>query len=107
MWLHDTLLGVKITEPGGGKLQIAPQLGGLPYVQGHTNTPKGLVWVSWDPQQWRLEVHIPDNVKAEVILPEECKGKRVTKIESAATVKKNNAMTFEIQSSGRFIFQVQ
>jgi len=107
MWLHDTLLGVQITEPGGGKLRIAPQSGGLPYVQGHTNTPKGLVWVSWDPQQWRLEVQIPDDVKAEVILPEECKGKRVTKIESTATVKKINTMTFEIQSSGRSIFQVR
>ena len=107
MWLHDTLLGVQITEPGGGKLRIAPQSGGLPYVQGHTNTPKGLVWVSWDPQQWRLEVQIPDDVIAEVILPEECKGKRVTKIESTATVKKINTMTFEIQSSGRSIFQVR
>jgi len=107
MWLHDTLLGVQITEPGGGKLRIAPQTGGLPYVQGHTNTPKGLVWVSWDPQRWRLETHIPDNVTAEVILPKKCQGKRVAIIASAGKAKKVNALTYEIKSPGKYIFQVE
>jgi len=107
MWLHDTLLGVQITKPGGGNIRIAPQTGGLPYVQGHFHTPKGLVWISWDPQQWRLEVQIPDNVKAEVLLPEECKGKRVTTVESTAPVKQINAMTFEIRSPGKSMFQIQ
>ncbi len=107
LWLHDTLLGVQITKPGGGRLRIAPHTGGLPYVQGYTNTPKGIVWISWDPQQWRLEVQNPDDVLAEVTLPEKCKGKRVTTTESTATVKQINAMTFEIQSSGKAIFQIQ
>jgi hypothetical protein len=69
LWLHDSLLGVTILEPGGAKLRIAPQSGGLPFVAGHTMTPKGLVWVHWDPRQNRLELNLPLAVAAEVVLP--------------------------------------
>jgi hypothetical protein len=69
LWLHDTLLGVRILEPGGAKIRIAPQSGGLPFVAGHTMTPKGLVFVHWDPRAWRLETIIPEGVEAEIVVP--------------------------------------
>jgi hypothetical protein len=59
----------------GGKLLIAPQDGGLPYVAGHTITTKGLVWVNWEPDRRRLEVRLPST---EVLLPEQCDGKNVS-----------------------------
>jgi hypothetical protein len=69
LWLHDTLLGVRILEAGGAKIRIAPQTGGLPFVAGHTMTPKGLVYVHWDPRTWRLETVLPEGVDAEVVVP--------------------------------------
>jgi hypothetical protein len=69
LWLHDTLLGVRILEPGGAKIRIAPQSGGLPFVAGHTMTPKGLVFVHWDPRAWRLEIIVPEGVDAEIVVP--------------------------------------
>ena len=70
LWMHEELLGVRILEAGGGRIRIAPRTGGLPYVSGHTMTPKGLIWVLWDPQQCRLEVKIPHGVAAELVLPD-------------------------------------
>jgi hypothetical protein len=69
LWLHDTLLGVRVLEAGGAKIRIAPQSGGLPFVAGHTMTPKGLVYVHWDPRAWRLEIIVPEGVDAEVVVP--------------------------------------
>jgi len=107
LWLHDTLLGVKIVEPGGGKIRIAPEDGGLPYVSGHTLTPKGGVWVYWDTQKWRLEVEIPDGVTAEVIMPAACAGKRVEVLRSAGAVERSGANRFTLHAAGEYAFQVQ
>ena len=69
LWMHDSMLGVRLAEPGGARLSIKPSAGGLPYVGGHVNTPRGVVHVYLDPQQHRLEVRLPDGVEAEVTLP--------------------------------------
>ncbi len=74
LWLHEALLGVTIARPGGGLLHIAPQTGGLPYVCGTTRTPKGPVWVYWDPQAGHLQVELPDDVEADLFVPEELQG---------------------------------
>jgi hypothetical protein len=74
LWLHDTLLGVDILEPGGGRIRFAPQDGGLPFVAGYTGTPKGTVWVRWDPQTFELEFSLPEKVVAEVVLPKQFSG---------------------------------
>lgn len=70
-WLHDTLLGVQILEPGGGRIRIAPQTGGLPFVSGHTMTPQGGVYVHWDPRERLLRISIPSGMEVELILPNE------------------------------------
>jgi hypothetical protein len=71
VWLHDSLLGVRIVEPGGGVLQIKPDAGGLRYVEGTTMTPKGEVSVSWRPAGKSLVITLPEGVKANVLLPAE------------------------------------
>jgi hypothetical protein len=106
LWLHESLLGVQISEPGGGKLRIAPQAGGLPYVQGYTMTPKGTVWVSWQPLAWQLEIVIPAGVIAEVCTPPECEGKAVRVIESAGKVTQKGRQAFTLRKPGRYMFQV-
>jgi hypothetical protein len=67
LWLHDSLLGVRISMPGGARLTIAPQTGGLPYVSGTTMTPKGPVWLRWDGRKFDLK--LPAGVAADVMLP--------------------------------------
>ncbi len=106
LWLHDTLLGVTITAPGGNAIRIAPDAGGLPYVAGHTMTPKGVVWVYWDPQQWRLETTIPGGVQAEIVMPPICAGKRIEVVRSAGTVKRTGDGSFSA-GGGEYIFQVR
>ncbi len=104
LWLHESLLGVRITSPGGGTIRIAPDEGGLPYIAGHTCTPKGPVWVYWDPQQWRLEVSIPAEVKADLVLPPACQGKRIEIVESAGSAEPAGEGRFALSGFGRYVF---
>ncbi len=71
VWLHDSLLGVRIIEPGGSVLQVKPDAAGLPYVEGNTMTPKGAVFVSWKPSAKMLSIDLPAEVRANVELPAE------------------------------------
>ena len=71
LWLHDSLLGVRISQPGGARLSIAPQKAGLPYVSGSTMTPKGLVKLRWDGR--KLDLELPAGVTADVSLPGQAK----------------------------------
>ncbi len=112
LWLHDSLLGVEITKPGGAELRIAPNDGGLPYVAGHTITPKGLVWVYWDPQQWTLEVNIPNGVTAEIVMPPVCAQKRTICLSHAAPIQELNTdeagrSRFKISGGGEYVFAVR
>jgi hypothetical protein len=105
LWLHDSLLGVEIVEPGGGRLRIAPDAGGLAFVAGYTNTPKGVVWVKWEPAQWRLEIVIPNGMTAEVILPREFESRPVAVAEKAGTADPTDKNVFRIRSAGRYVFR--
>lgn len=107
LWLHDSLLGVRITEPGGAKLRIAPDNGGLPYVAGHTATPKGPVWVYYDAQQWRVEIDIPQGVTADVVMPPAFAGKQVTVTQKTGDVKATQDGVFSINTAGRYVFAVK
>jgi len=107
LWLHDTLLGVQITSANGRKIRIAPDDGGLPYVEGYTLTPQGLVWVHWNPQQMKLEVTLPDHVLAEVILPPACRGKRVELIQSHHPVTELEPHVFRLDTGGPYVFQAR
>jgi hypothetical protein len=71
VWLHDSLLGVRILRPGGSLLQIKPESGGLRFVEGTTMTPRGAVFVSWKPAARLLTIRIPVGSEAVVTLPAE------------------------------------
>lgn len=107
VWLHDSLLGVTIAEPGGAKIRIAPDAGGLPYVAGHTLTPKGVVWVYWDPQRWLLEVRIPDGVTAGFAMPKVCAGKEVEIVRAAGEVKPRRDSIFALDKGGDYVVQIK
>lgn len=87
IWLHDALLGVTITEPGGSKLRIAPHAAGLPYVTGTTMTPKGKVYVHYDPEALELKVEIPAEVQATLLAPPEMRERRVRRFNADGTNK--------------------
>jgi hypothetical protein len=104
LWLHDTLLGVEILDPGGARLRIAPQTGGLPFVQGHTATPRGLVWVSWDPQAGRIEVRIPAKVGAEIVAPPGHRGRPIVPLEVGGRIVSTSQSSVIIKGQGRYVF---
>jgi len=99
--MHETLLGVHITEPGGGKLRIAPETGGLAYVSGRTRTPKGDVLLDFRPSMERLALELPNGVEAEVILPAEWKGKSVHMPKGAT---ESGAGRYVVSKGGRYVF---
>ncbi|MCC5846284.1 MAG: hypothetical protein JJU05_18705 [Verrucomicrobia bacterium] len=105
LWLHDSLLGVTIAAPGGGELNISPKSGGLPFVQGYTNTPKGRVWVSLDPQEWTLEFSLPKGVTATVELPATFEGKRVRVTAGEDRTVQTESLRYELTGGGSYFFQ--
>lgn len=107
LWLHDSLLGVRVTEPGGGRIRIAPDAGGLPYVAGYTATPKGLVRVFWDPQQWRMEVSIPKGVKADLVAPAACAGKRLKALATPGGMPAIRHGSCVLEQEGEYVFAAQ
>jgi hypothetical protein len=112
LWLHDTLLGVRITRPGGGRIVVAPDDGGLPFVAGHTSTPKGLVWVMWEPRAGRLEVELPANVTAEVVWPAARAGGGIVALAAPrdprpADEGESPPRRFEVDGPGRYVFGVR
>ncbi len=107
LWLHECLLGVTITSPGGSRIRIAPEAGGLPYVSGHTLTPRGVVWVHWDPQQWRLELTLPAGVTAEIVMPSACKGKRIEVVQSPGSVTEKEKGVFVANAPGQYLLMAR
>ena len=55
-FLSERLLGVRFLEPGGAKVSVTPQDGGLEYVKGTFPTPKGIITVEKTGQdRWRID----------------------------------------------------
>jgi hypothetical protein len=104
-WLHDSLLGVRVMEPGGTRIAIAPEAGGLPYVNGHTMTPKGGVYVYWDPQQWLLKINLPANVVGELKLPQVCLDKASRCLHSDGNAKLTEGL-WVLEGAGSYQFRI-
>lgn len=102
-WLHESLLGIRINEPGGGRIRIAPEAGGLPYVSGHSMTPKGGVFVFWDPQQWLIRLMIPADVEVEFIPPVLCRRKRTKTVQKGGIVQPAGEH-FILKGAGTYVF---
>jgi hypothetical protein len=68
------LTGVRILEPGGAVLEIAPHPAGLAYVSGTTMTPRGPVYVHFEASRPSLVVEVPTGAECSLVLPEEFDG---------------------------------
>lgn len=61
-FLSKRVLGIKFLQPGGTKIAICPDLGGLEFVSGRMPTPRGLVSIVAD-QSGKVEVTAPAGVE--------------------------------------------
>jgi hypothetical protein len=69
VWLHDTVLGVRIASPGGAKLTWNPVNVGWKEVHGTTMTPRGLCTVKADWKRQRFSLELPPGCSADITLP--------------------------------------
>lgn len=69
VWLHDTVLGVRLLQPGGKKVSWSPVNIGWSKVSGITMTPLGPCEVQIDWNQNRFSIKLPSGCVAEIRLP--------------------------------------
>ncbi len=98
------LIGVKPTQAGWNRFEIRPQLGGLPWAKAKVPTIKGAVYVSYsqDTKSFKMNVSIPGNTEADVILPIESPKSVFINGEKAKFQKKNGKTMLPILKSGRY-----
>lgn len=101
LWLHEHLLGVQIARPGGSEIRIQPDAAGLPYVAGHTVTPKGTVWVMWEPSEYRMEFTVPSGLTATVHVPRGYEHQRWTVVDAPD----NDDAPHPRQNDGSFLLE--
>lgn len=104
LWFHRHLLGVNLQSPGGAHISIAPEAAGLPCVSGHVFTPKGSVWVHWEPQAWLLEIGLPPEVEATVRLPSVCATRSIRHQETQGLCKRTASDTLQLSGAGLYRF---
>ena len=76
----------------------------MPFVSGHTMTPKGPVWVNWEPLHWSLEVRIPKGVTATLSLPEALRGKRVECVHAGTPPERGSGLEYRLTEEGAYLF---
>ena len=108
--LSRYVLGVRPSLPGFEKVLIAPQIGGLTWVNGMVPTVRGPVSIKIDNgTSYRLEVSLPKGVTADVRLPLRdgekylLDGKSVA-IKQLQAVKSTDSVTIEV-TSGVHVFE--
>lgn len=87
-WFYEGILGIQPQTAGFKSVKIAPQLGGqLSHAKGFYETPQGLIKVAWSISDgvFTLDVSVPNNTLAELILPDKVK---------AGTAKLNGRAVF-------------
>jgi alpha-L-rhamnosidase len=70
-WLYEYVAGIRAAEPGYGRIVIAPEPGALTSVKATYRSVRGPITSAWtqDGDEFRLEVEIPPNVTATVVVP--------------------------------------
>jgi alpha-L-rhamnosidase len=72
-WLHRTVAGLEAATPGYRKIRFRPQPGGdLTCASARHRTPYGSAAIIWriDGDELEVEVEVPPNATAEVVLPD-------------------------------------
>ncbi|MHA1730783.1 MAG: family 78 glycoside hydrolase catalytic domain, partial [Promethearchaeota archaeon] len=109
-WLYSVVLGINFdpAAPGMGRAVLKPRPGGsLTWARGQYRSIRGTVGVSWRRDAGRgtltLEVDVPPNTTAKVILPVEDVGS-VTKVEPARDVRPVDGELVTEVGSGHYEF---
>lgn len=71
-WMHTHIAGLSILEPGWKRFRVAPVPGGdLSYANAEFLSPYGMISVKWEIHgaRFSLDVQVPPNSSAEIILP--------------------------------------
>ncbi|MBI5833238.1 MAG: family 78 glycoside hydrolase catalytic domain [Armatimonadetes bacterium] len=95
-WMYRVVAGLDSAEPGYGRLRIAPRPGGgLTYARAELVTPHGPAKAAWaiDDGQLTLDVVVPTNAAATVVVPTSAPDRVVTDAEPGAVPG-----TFEVGS---------
>jgi hypothetical protein len=102
----QALLGVDVTGPGAATVQIAPPGRGLRHARGTEWTERGPVSVSWtrNGHGLELDVTVPVNVTATVVLPSSARGYR-TSGDGAPKLAENGGRTVYSVGSGTTHFE--
>jgi len=69
VWMHDTVLGIRLASPSGRKLHWEPVYVGWPKVEGTTITPLGPCKVRVDWKKRHFSIELPEGSLAEAHLP--------------------------------------
>lgn len=104
-WLHESVLGVTIAQPGGARLRIAPDHAGLPFIAGWTVTPRGPVHVYLDPADLQLAVILPPDVEATIIVPPVFAGRRVRATADSIAAAPDGDGVWRVSGPGRLTLE--
>lgn len=106
----ETLLGVRVIQPGAAVVGIRPPPSGLKFARGRVHTERGPVRVAWTRQGSTgldLSVELPMNVRAEVALPASDAAKTSASGAGAPRLKKTDAGVIYEVGSGESRFTVR
>jgi alpha-L-rhamnosidase len=70
-WLYEYVAGIRTVEPGYERVLIAPEPGPLEWARATYRSVRGPITSAWrqDEDSFSLDVEIPPNVTATVVLP--------------------------------------
>lgn len=71
-WLYERVAGIRPAKPGYEHVIVAPEPGGLEWARAEYRSVRGPITSAWRQEggDFRLEVEIPANVSATVVLPD-------------------------------------
>jgi hypothetical protein len=105
------LMGVRPLAPGWGRMVIQPQPGSLAYAQLRLPTVRGAVFTRFEstPARFRLEVRLPANTSARVMLPRD--GRRGTSVtvdgRAARARVEGAAVVVDSLGAGRHVLELR
>jgi alpha-L-rhamnosidase len=71
-WAYESVAGIRSVAPAYERLLIAPEPGELEWARASFRSPRGRIATSWwrEDESFRLEVELPPNVTATVVMPD-------------------------------------
>ena len=60
--MSERVFGIRFLEPGGRKITVDPDLGGLEYVKGSLPTPHGVIKIETD-RSGKVKLDVPGDIE--------------------------------------------